>query len=160
VLHSRIETTLQYLPDIDSDRTKEILLAHLDSPLVEDRSYAAMHFALIGLMRVDPDEGLPIWDRMIRDSDRSHVANEAYSLLYDWLCESAGRAALNTLPPRAEGMYLLDVVDEAQLEANCGLNRESAYGLMESYAYAENGLYVYDLGREALNKIAHPSGQS
>ncbi len=151
-LMSRLETTFQNLPDIDPDRTIAIIEAHLDSPNVEDRVFAGLSQMLPGLTCVDPDAGFILWDRKMRDSDReghNSVAATAYGALTFHLELAAAQEAL----ARGSGFYLLDGLDEAQVEGNCGLTKEMAYDLLLSYAYAENGEGIHDLGRAALDKL-------
>lgn len=152
-LRERLHFTFESLPEADSGRAKELFHAFANSPRATDRETLTNHL-IISLTKVDHDAGVTLWDRLIRDSDKD-VRGEAERMLHEMLYEAAG-------PPYDRnpstdtwfsGMHFIARLDEARLNHYTGLTREDAYNLLESYAYAENGQYVYDLGREALSKL-------
>lgn len=152
-LAERLDVALTELPKIDLERAKEIFTAFAESPVPGDRT-ALTNYSVTHLTQADHDTGVVLWDRLMRDSDKN-VRDAAEQMLHEMLHEAAG-------PPHEQdpdtgqwlsGMHFIARLDEAQLRKYTGLTRQDAYSILESYAYAENGQYVYDLGREALRKL-------
>lgn len=148
-LYRRFQNTVDNLPYVDLERAKTVLTALAESSWSEDRINAA-GYLLLGVIRLDHDAGVPVFDRLVRDQEPS-VRNGAMTWLEDCLIECQDKAWLVTFYRR--GLHLLDTVDAAAFQGYTGLTRQDAYDLMRSHAYAENGQDVFDLGWEALRKI-------
>lgn len=152
-LRERLSITLELLPEAHPDRAREIFRAFADSPDSEDRE-TLTNYLVISLTKVDHDAGVALWDRLIRDVNRG-VRDAAVWQLDVML--SAATDTPNEQDPSTgrwlRGMHFVARLDEARLSEFAGLTRQDAHSLLESYAYAENGQYVYDLGREALRKL-------
>lgn len=136
-----------HLPAQDMTRAREVYTALADSPLADDREQLA--FGVDGYAERNHDHGMELWDRLIRDTDKTvrETALETLdTVLEGYVGEDYGKAR--------HGFRTVDVIDEPLLIAETGFTRANAYDLMLSYAYAENGQHLFDLGQAALAKLA------
>lgn len=150
-LHRRLHCTLENLPIVDPNQATTIFAAFANSPLADDRERLADEFMATFTRYHDPDDGVELWDQLMRDPDE-RVRDAAERRFTEVL--TTCRRDRRQRPGR--GMHVVEQADDARLGEN-GLSREVAYRLMESYAYAENGQYHYDLGRVALRKLVVPA---
>lgn len=153
-VRDRLDWTLDHLPALDRLRGAAILTAFADSPLPADRATAARD-GLVVLTQFDQGAGLTLWDRLMRDTDKT-VRDAGLDLLDRQLAEYRMRPSPRSLPRKGSGWFALDRVDEKRLRVNTGMSKEDARSLLEAYAHAENGTDIHDLGTVALGKLAPP----
>lgn len=151
-LGSRLNWTIDHLPALDTPRGATILTAFVDSPLRGDRADAARD-GLVVLTQFDHDTGVTLWGRLMRDSDKT-VRDAALGLMDNVLAEHRMKPSPRALPRKGSGFYALDRVNERQLCVHTGMTKDDVRTLLESYAHAENGFGIYDIGAVALGKLA------
>ncbi|MGB9050566.1 MAG: hypothetical protein WCC47_24920 [Pseudonocardiaceae bacterium] len=153
-LHARLHCTLENISAINSvvaqESARAIFTAFADSPLAEDRIQLASNFIVPFTMYHDPDHGLVLWDQLMRDPDQ-----QVRDVAEQQLTQVLGDTRHDRRRRPAVGMHAVERVNEDRLD-RYGLTHDTAYQLMESYAYAENGQYQHDLGRAALSKVVVP----
>ncbi|MEY9861527.1 hypothetical protein ABH935_007168 [Catenulispora sp. GAS73] len=148
-----ISMFLETLPRQDLVRAKAVYSAFVGSPIPADREWLAFG-GIEKLTVVDHGAGVALWDQLIRDVDPDVRHTVAQQL--DEQISNAGVSSFDSEHRLAIHMRHLasPALDEEYLRSETGLTRQDAYDLFVSYAYAENGQFLHDVGEAALAKLA------
>jgi hypothetical protein len=151
-LTEQLDAYYNFLLRENPGRFKAIVTAGANSRSREERHCITWYGFIFRLTKVNHDAGLEIWDHLIRDIEPS-IRDEMINWMELHMSPPDLPQDWDVPPGGLWGLYALDFIDEAQLLDQFGLTRAEVRGLYESYAYAQNGQYLHDVGRVALDKL-------